>query len=26
VMIFGAPPPFDAIMETLAAFEQEINR
>jgi hypothetical protein len=25
VMIFGAPPAFDTIMETLAALEQEIN-
>jgi hypothetical protein len=26
VMIFGEPPAFDTIMETLAALEQEINR
>lgn len=26
VMIFGEPPAFDRIMQTLAAFEQEINR
>jgi hypothetical protein len=26
VMIFGEPPPFGTIMETLAALEQEINR
>jgi hypothetical protein len=26
VMIFGEPPEFDKIMETLAALEQEINR
>ena len=26
VMIFGEPPAFDRIMETLAALEQEINR
>lgn len=26
VMIFGDPPTFDAIMETLTALEQEINR
>jgi hypothetical protein len=26
VMIFGEPPEFDWIMETLAALEQEINR
>lgn len=26
VMIFGAPPPFGSIMETLAALEQKINR
>jgi nucleotidyltransferase AbiEii toxin of type IV toxin-antitoxin system len=26
VMIFGEPPTFDWIMETLAALEQEINR
>ena len=26
VMIFGEPPPFDTIMETLAALEKEINR
>ena len=26
VMIFGEPPAFDTIMETLAALEQEINK
>jgi hypothetical protein len=26
VMIFGEPPAFNAIMETLAALEQDINR
>jgi hypothetical protein len=26
VMIFGEPPPFDGIIETLAAVEAEINR
>ena len=26
VMIFGEPPPFGTIMETLAALEQDINR
>jgi hypothetical protein len=26
VMVFGEPPAFDTIMETLAALEQEINR
>jgi hypothetical protein len=26
VMIFGEPPAFDSIMETLATLEQEINR
>ncbi len=26
VMIFGEPPAFVSIMETLAALEQEVNR